>query len=63
LQARGAHGGLSMQAPTGGQEQQTPQDTLGMSEDGYARVENRVLLDGLSAGLSPRSREVLRLRF
>jgi RNA polymerase sigma-B factor len=64
LQARGAYRGLSLQAPTGGQEQQTLlQDTLGMSDDGYARVEARVLLDGLLAGLSPRSREVLRLRF
>jgi RNA polymerase sigma-B factor len=64
LQARGAHRGLSMQAPTGGQEQHTVlQDTLGMSDDGYERVEARVLLDGLLAELSPRSREVLRLRF
>jgi RNA polymerase sigma-B factor len=64
LQARGAYRGLSLQAPTGGQEQQTLlQDTLGVSDDGYARVEARVLLDGLLAGLPPRSREVLRLRF
>jgi RNA polymerase sigma-B factor len=64
LQAHGAYRGLSLQAPTGDQEQQTLlQDTLGVSDDGYARVEARVLLDGLLAGLSTRSREVLRLRF
>jgi RNA polymerase sigma-B factor len=64
LQARGAYRGLSMHAPTGGQENPTLlQDTLGTSDDGYARVEARVLLDGLLVGLSPRSREVLRLRF
>jgi RNA polymerase sigma-B factor len=64
LQARGAYRGLSLQAPSAGQEQQTLlQDTLGASDDGYARAEARVLLDGLLAGLSPRSREVLRLRF
>jgi RNA polymerase sigma-B factor len=64
LQARGAYRGLSLQAPLGGQESETVlQDTLGSSDDGYARVEARVVLDGLMAGLPPRSREVLRLRF
>jgi RNA polymerase sigma-B factor len=64
LQARGAHRGLSLQAPAGGQETQTVlQDTLGVSEDGYADAEARVLLDGLLAVLPSRSREVLRLRF
>jgi RNA polymerase sigma-B factor len=64
LQARGAHRGLSLQAPTRGQENETLlQDTLGVSDDGYARAEARVLLDGLLAALPPRSREVLRLRF
>jgi RNA polymerase sigma-B factor len=47
-----------------GQENPTLlQDTLGMSDDGYACAEARVLLDGLLVGLSTRSREVLRLRF
>jgi RNA polymerase sigma-B factor len=64
LQARGAYRGLSLQAPTGGQETQTVlQDTLGGSDDGYAQAEARVLLDGLLAVLPARSREVLRLRF
>jgi RNA polymerase sigma-B factor len=64
LQARGAHRGLSLQAPAGGHETETVlQDTLGVSEDGYADAEARVLLDGLLAVLPARSREVLRLRF
>jgi RNA polymerase sigma-B factor len=64
LRARGAHRGLSLHAPTGGQENQTVlQDTLGASDDGYAHAEARVLLDALLAGLPARSREVLRLRF
>jgi RNA polymerase sigma-B factor len=64
LQARTAYRGLSLQAPAGGQETPTAlQDTLGVSDDGYARAETRMLLDGLLAGLPARSREVLRLRF
>jgi RNA polymerase sigma-B factor len=64
LQARGAHRGLSLQAPTVGEETQTLlQDTLGGSDDGYAHAEARVLLDGLLAALPARSRKILRLRF
>jgi RNA polymerase sigma-B factor len=64
LQARAAYRGLSLQAPVGGQETQAVlQDTLGSSDDGYARVEARVVLDELLAGLPQRSRDVLRLRF
>jgi RNA polymerase sigma-B factor len=64
LQARTAYRGLSLQAPAGGQETPTAlQDTLGVSDDGYARAETRMLLDGLLAALPARSREVLRLRF
>jgi RNA polymerase sigma-B factor len=64
LQARGGRSALSLHAPGYGQDEQAAlQDTLGSSDDGYARVESRVLLDGLLAGVSPRAREVLRLRF
>ena len=64
LQARGAYRGLSLQAPTSSHEQQTLlQDTLGVSDDGYARAETRDALDRLMAGLPRRSREVLHLRF
>jgi len=64
LQARGAWRGLSLQAPTRAQDAQSVlQDTLGVSDDGYAHVEERILLGGLLADLPARSREVLRLRF
>jgi RNA polymerase sigma-B factor len=64
LQARTAYRGLSLQAPISGETSDTAlQDTLAVNEDGYDHAEARVLLDGLSAGLSTRSREVLRLRF
>jgi len=64
LQARAGRGGISLQTPRGGEDDQpTLQDTLGVPDEGFALAESRVVLDGLMAGLSPRSREVLRLRF
>jgi len=64
LQARGGRSALSLQAPTGAPDGQAVlEDILGFSDDGYVRAEARVLLDGLLTGVSPRAREVLRLRF
>ena len=64
LQARGAYRGVSLQSPIGGEERHAVlQDTLGTSDDGYARAEARAVLDRLMAGLPRRSREVLHLRF
>jgi RNA polymerase sigma-B factor len=63
LQARRARGAVSLQAPAGEDEQVVLQDTLAVSDEGFARAEMRVLLDGLLSGVSPRAREVLRLRF
>jgi RNA polymerase sigma-B factor len=64
LQARSGRSTLSLQAPAGAQDgESTLQDMLGVSDDGYVRAEARVLLDGLLTGVSPRAREVLRLRF
>jgi RNA polymerase sigma-B factor len=64
LQARTARGALSLQAPVGGSDEEVElQDTVGAGDDGYARAETRALLDSLLAGLTPRARVVLRLRF
>lgn len=64
LQARGSHAAISLDCAGGASDEQpTLQDTLGSPDDGFARAESRVLLDGLMAGLPARSREVLRLRF
>jgi RNA polymerase sigma-B factor len=64
LQARAARGAVSLHAPANGHDDETVlQDTLGISDDGYARAEMRVLLDGLMNDVSPRAREILRLRF
>lgn len=64
LQARGGRRAVSLQAPAGGEDEQSGlQDVLGVDDDGYARAEAHVFVDGLLVGVSPRAREVLRLRF
>lgn len=64
LQARAARGGVSLEAPRGGQaDQPALADTLGRPDAGYAAAESREMVDSLMTGLSPRLREILRLRF
>jgi RNA polymerase sigma-B factor len=64
LQARRGRGALSLQAPRSGDDEQQPlEETLGSPDAGFAVAEARVLLDSLMTGLSPRLREMLRLRF
>jgi RNA polymerase sigma-B factor len=62
LQARSAHRGLSLHVPVFGGEMAL-HETLGVSDDGYARAETRAVLERLLSELPQRSREVLRLRF
>jgi RNA polymerase sigma-B factor len=65
IHARGGRRGLSLQATAGAGQDDPPalQDTLGASDDGFARAEDRAVLDGLLGCLRPRERMVLRLRF
>jgi len=65
LQARTGRGALSLHAPASSQDADAAslEDSLGDYDDGFDRAESRAVLDGLCIGLSPRSREVLRLRF
>ncbi len=65
LQALGARSGLSLQTAAEGEDADQPalQDSLGRSDDGYERAEQRAVLNALLACLSPREREVVRLRF
>lgn len=64
LQARGARHGVSLHTPRGSEDDEhLLQDTLGSHDNGFADAESRAVLDGLMAGLSPRSRHVLHLRF
>jgi RNA polymerase sigma-B factor len=66
MQASSAYRATSLETPrTGGDEE--PGDTLGDSvgriDDGFARAEQRAVLQGLMRSLTPREREVVRLRF
>ncbi len=64
LLARGSHNALSLQSPGGDADEESAlQDALGCLDDGFALAESRVLLAGLMVGMSPRSRELLRLRY
>ncbi|CAN5149550.1 N/A [soil metagenome] len=65
LQAGGAYRAVSFEAPAGtsGEDAATLADSVGVSEDGFDRAEERATLDALLQAVSDRDREVLRLRF
>jgi RNA polymerase sigma-B factor len=64
LEAARSRSATSLSAPRGDEEDGTTLgDLLGDEEDGFARAEARATLDALLSQLSPREREVLRLRF
>lgn len=64
LQARGGRGALSLHAPQGEPgDAATLEDTIGADDPDIDRAEMRVELDGLLKTVSPRAREMLRLRF
>lgn len=64
LQARGGRCSVSLQASGSGEgDPPTLEHILGTLDDGYTAAESRATLDTMMAGLSPRSHEVLRLRF
>ncbi len=65
LQAGGAYRAVSFDAPrTGGDEDiATLGDSVGIDEDGFDRAEQRATLAQLMATVTPREREVLRMRF
>jgi RNA polymerase sigma-B factor len=65
LEAASAYRSTSLDAPrgSGGEPGETLGDSLGGAEDGYVLAEQRAVLDRLMRSISPREREVLRLRF
>ncbi|MDX6725569.1 MAG: polymerase sigma-B factor [Baekduia sp.] len=65
LQAAGAYHATSLDTPRGSDAEvgDTLGDTLGGDEDGYDRAEERATIDRLMQTITPREREVLRLRF
>jgi len=65
MQAAGAYRATSLDTPrvTDDDRSGTLGDSVGVEEDGYARAEQRALLHELMRSLTPREREVIRLRF
>lgn len=65
LQASGAYRATSLEAPRGSEDEpgDTLGDTMGRSEHGFELAENRATLEHLMRSITPREREVLRLRF
>jgi RNA polymerase sigma-B factor len=65
LEASGAYRAASLSLARDGEQDtgETLGDTVGITEDGFARAEDRATIARLLAAVSPREREVLRLRF
>jgi RNA polymerase sigma-B factor len=66
LEASGAYRATSLEAPRGDDEEgggETLGDILGTEERGFELAENRVTIAHLMRSVTPREREVLRLRF
>jgi RNA polymerase sigma-B factor len=63
LQAGGAYRARSFDEPTGGEDDATLGESIGVAEHGFARVESRVTFAALLGVVTAREREVLRMRF
>jgi RNA polymerase sigma-B factor len=65
MEASGAYRATSLSTPRGGGDEQTDTlaDTVGTEEHGYDLAEDRATLGRLLQTITPREREVLRLRF
>jgi RNA polymerase sigma-B factor len=65
MEAAGAYRATSLSTPRGNSDElgDTLGDTIGTAEHGYDLAEDRATLDRLLQTITPREREVLRLRF
>jgi len=66
LEASGAYKATSLEAPRGSSDEDggdTLGDTMGTEELGFGLAEDRATLEHLMRSITPREREVLRLRF
>ena len=65
LEASGAYRATSLSTPRGNDDEagETLGDTVGTSEEGFGLAESRATLEQLMRAVTPREREVLRLRF
>jgi RNA polymerase sigma-B factor len=65
LEAAGAYRATSLSTPRGNEDEagDTLADTVGIAEEGFGLAEDRATLEQLMRAVTPREREVLRLRF
>jgi RNA polymerase sigma-B factor len=65
MQAGGAYRAMSFDAPRAGGDEDvaTIADSVGVDEDGFDRAEDRATIQTLMATVTPRERDVLRMRF
>jgi RNA polymerase sigma-B factor len=65
LQAGGAYRAVSFDAPRAGTDEDvaTVGDSVGVDEEGFDRAEERATIKALMSTVTPREREVLRMRF
>jgi RNA polymerase sigma-B factor len=65
LEASGAYKATSLESPRGGDDEggDTLGDSIGTEEGGFSMAEDRATLERLMRSITPREREVLRLRF
>jgi RNA polymerase sigma-B factor len=65
LEASGAYRATSLSTPRGNEDEagETLGDTVGTAEEGFGLAETRATLEQLMRAVTPREREVLRLRF
>jgi RNA polymerase sigma-B factor len=65
LEASGAYRATSLSTPRGNDDEagETLGDTVGRAEEGFGLAEHRATLEQLMRAVTPREREVLRLRF
>jgi RNA polymerase sigma-B factor len=65
LEASGAYRATSLSTPRGNEDEagETLGDTVGTAEEGFGLAENRATLEQLMRAVTPRERDVLRLRF
>jgi RNA polymerase sigma-B factor len=66
MEASTAYRATSLETPRAGGDDEPGEslgDSVGMLDDGFARAEQRAVLHGLMRSLTPREREVVRLRF
>jgi RNA polymerase sigma-B factor len=66
MQASSAYRATSLETPRSGGDDEpgdTLGDTVGVTDDGFSQAEQRAILHALLRSLTPREREVVRLRF